>query len=198
MKKKNVFVLVGHPDNDSSVGLFADAYVEGAEEGGHAVRRINIGELKFDPLLHKGYKVIQKLEPDLVQVQENFRWADHIVILYPNWWCSMPAILKGMFDRMWLPGFAFNFKKDKDGNRTNKLIKMFKGKSARVIVTTGSHPIKIRFHFGDFTNEIIRGILGFSGISPVRLSTLGPCEKVSEKRKEEWRSRMRFFGKKAK
>lgn len=198
MKKKKIFVLVGHPDNDSATGSFACAYAEGAKEGGHEVRRTNIGDMQFDPILHKGYKEIQELEPDLVIIQENFKWADHIVILYPNWWCSMPAILKGMFDRMWLPGFAFNFKKDKNGNRTNKLIKLFKGKSARVVVATGTHPLIIRFHFGDFTNEIIRGILGFSGISPVRLNTFGPCDKASDRCKERWHSTMRTLGKKAK
>ena len=196
MEKKKIFVLVGHPDTDTFVGSFADSYVEGTKEGGHEVRRTNIGEIQFDPILHKGYKEIQTLEPDLVKVQEDFKWADHIVILYPNWWCSMPALLKGMFDRMWLPGFAFNFKKDKDGNRTSKLIKLFKGKTARVVVTTGTHPIIIRFHFGDFTNEIIRGILGFSGIAPVGLSTLGPCEKASEAQKDKWRTNMRTLGKK--
>lgn len=198
MKKKNIFILVGHPDADSTVGSLATAYAEGGKAGGHEVRRMNIGEMQFDPILHKGYKEIQALEPDLLEVQENFKWADHIVILYPNWWCSMPALLKGMFDRMWLPGFAFNFKKDKDGNRTSKLIKMFKGKSARVVVTTGTHPIMIRFHFGDFTNEIIRGILGFSGLAPVRLTTYGPSEKASEKKKDTWRTEMYTFGQKAK
>lgn len=198
MKTKKVLVFVGHPDTDSTVGSLATAYVEGAQAGGHEVRRMNIGEMQFDPILHKGYKEIQALEPDLLSAQENFTWADHIVILYPNWWCSMPALLKGMFDRMWLPGFAFNFKKDKDGNRTSKLIKMFEGKSGRVVVTTGTHPIMIRFHFGDFTNEIIRGILGFSGISPVRLSTFGPSEKASEKKKEAWRTEMYTLGQKAK
>ena len=192
---KKIFILLGNTDRETSAGSFADEYEMGAKEAGHNVHRINIGELSFDPILHKGYKEIQELEPDLLRVQEEIKWADHIVILYPNWWCSMPAILKGMFDRIWLPSFAFNFKKDKEGNRTSKLIKLFKGKSARVIVTTGSHPIMIWFHFGDFTNEIMRGILGFSGISPVRLTTLGPSEGATEKCKEQWRNKVYKLGK---
>jgi len=193
---KKIFILLGHPQTESSAGSFADAYQSGAEEGGHEVRRMNIGDLSFDPLLHKGYKEIQTLEPDLVQVQENMRWADHIVILYPNWWCTMPALLKGMFDRMWLPGFAFNFEKDKDGKRTGRVLKMLKGKSGRVIVTTGTHPFIIRLRDGDFTNELARGILGFSGISPVGITTLGPCENTPEKKRTGWMEKVHTLGKK--
>lgn len=198
MQQKKIFILVGHPDAETSSGLFADVYAEGAREVGHEVRRMNIGELSFDPILHKGYKEIQALEPDLIAVQENFKWADHIVILYPNWWSTMPALLKGMFDRMWIPGFAFSFKKDKEGKRTNTVIRMLKGKSARVIITTGTRPLFLRVLFGDFTNEISRGILGFSGISPVCVSTIGPCENVSEAKMKRWEEKVRCFGKKAK
>lgn len=188
---------MGHPDKESSAGSFADEYERGAREAGHDVRRMNIKELVFDPILHKGYKEIQPLEPDLIAVQENFRWANHIVILYPNWWCTMPAILKGMFDRMFLPGFAFRFKKDREGKRTNKTEQLLKGRSARVVVTTGTHPLLVRFLYGDFTNEIARATLGFSGISPVRISAIGPCDNTPERKRKAWRKKMYQLGRKA-
>ena len=198
MIKKNIFILLGNPNTKSSTGSFADEYEHGAKQAGHETRRMNISELSFDPILHKGYQVIQELEPDLISVQENFKWADHIVILYPNWWCSMPAILKGMFDRMFLPGFAFHFKKDKDGNQTGWTEKLLKGKSARIIVTTGMHPLIVRFLYGDFTNELARGTLGFSGISPVRISVFGPCENTPERKRNKWKKEVFTLGTKAK
>lgn len=182
-------MLLGHPHNKGFTAELADAYENAARDSGHEVRRLNIGELAFDPILHKGYSEIQPLEPDLVAVQENIRWADHIVILYPNWWVSMPAILKGMFDRMWLPGFAFRF-----DHETHTVEGLLQGKTARVIVVDGAHsPFMTRLKYGDYTNEISRGILGFSGMS-VQVTTLGPCERADEHQHEEWITEVQEMG----
>ncbi|MFM2424123.1 MAG: hypothetical protein RLZZ70_514 [Candidatus Parcubacteria bacterium] len=188
---KKILVLCGHPDKDSYSGLMADHYEKGARDAGHEVVRTNIGELKFDPILHKGYKEIQALEPDLIDLQNRFREAEHIVIIYPNWWCAMPAILKGLFDRFWLPGFAFNF------NKTTKQIdKHLKGRTARVIVLSGSHSaFQTWWRFGDFTNEIQYGILEFAGIRTT-VTTYGPCEKVDGICRERWLREVESMGKK--
>jgi len=190
MATKKIFVLLGNPDKDTFSGAMADTYEKAARDAGHEVKRLNIGDLSFDPILQKGYKVIQKLEPDLLRVQELINWADHFVVVYPNWWCTMPALLKGMFDRMWLPGFAFNFDK-----KTKNLIKRLKGKTARVIVVAGTHsPFMTWLKFGDYTNEIARGILGFSGMD-VSVTTFGPCDKCSDTDKEKWLGQLRNLGK---
>ena len=187
---KKIFVLLGNPDKDSLTGELANLYENNAKEAGHEVKRMNIGDMQFNPVLEKGYKQIQELEGSLKEMQENVKWCDHLVIIYPNWWCTMPAKLKGMFDRAWLPGFAFNFDKEK-----KQVIQRLQGKTARVIVTAGTmSPFWTWWKFGDFTNEISRGILGFAGMS-VAISTFGPCDNCAPEETESWKQLMKVLGK---
>jgi putative NADPH-quinone reductase len=189
---KKIYILMGNPDKDGTLSNdFADAYEKAASAAGHEVRRHNIGDLQFDPILHKGYRAIQELEPDLKQVQENIRWADHFVLVYPLWWSATPALLKGLFDRMWLPGLAFHFWKN--GMGWDKLLK---GKTARIICLSKSQPLAIRFMFGDFTNEMRHATLGFSGYK-VRMTEVGNSEKLSPQKKASWTRRIEALARKA-
>lgn len=191
MIKKKVLILLGHGDKETTCGLFASAYEEGAQTSGHDVRRVNIGDLKFDPILHKGYKVIQELEPDLLSLQNDFRWAEHIVLFYPNWWGTMPAILKGLFDRFFLPGFAFRFWKS--GYGWDKLLK---GRTGRVFINMDANPWITRILFGDNSNEIRNSIFGFAGIK-TRVTKIGPLKEVTPEKKENWKKMVFEMGKKA-
>ena len=186
---KKILVFLGHPDPDTYSGHVADAYESTAREAGHEVVRVNISDLNFDPILHMGYKHIQELEPDLKDLQDKIIWADHIVFVYPNWWVSMPAVMKGLFDRMWLPGFAFNFDKV-----TKKVIQRLVGKTARIIIICGTHtPFMTWWKFGDYTNELAHGILGFAGIK-ARVSAYGPSERVAPEVLEKWIHTVEEYG----
>ncbi len=188
---KKILVMCANPDHETFSGAVADTYQSAAMDAGHEVDRVNLGQLQFDPILHKGYKEIQALEPDLLALQDKFRWADHIVIVYPNWWCTMPALLKGLFDRFWIPGFAFNFNKE-----TKKIEQHLKGKTGRVIILSGSHsPFKTWWQFGDFTNEIQYGILEFAGIK-TKVSAYGPCERVGDACRNKWMEEVMKLAKK--
>lgn len=176
---------MGNPDKDGTLSSqIADTYEQNAKAAGHEVRRTNLGDLQFDPILHKGYKVIQPLEPDLVKVQEDMKWAEHFVLIYPVWWSAMPALLKGFIDRAWIPGFAFHFHKDGMG-----WDKMLAGRTARLIILSKSWPVMIMALFGDYTNEISRAILGFSGYK-VSLTEVGMSEKLTDVQKVRWMKRI--------
>jgi len=173
--KRKITILLGHPDRDSLSGELANIYESAAKFAGHEVRRTNLGDMQFDPILHHGYKAIQELEPDLKKLQEDIKWCDHFVLIYPNWWCTMPALLKGLFDRFWLPGFCFGFHKEGIKSHLHLWKRYMKGKTARVFVLSGTVPIAIYLFFGDYTNEIKKGILWFAGFK-VKLTRMGPTD----------------------
>ncbi len=93
---KRILVILGHPNRDSFCGAIVHSYMEGAKAAGNEVQLIAVGDLSFDPILHKGYSSIQELEPDLTAGQTAITWAQHIVFVYPLWWGGMPALLKGL------------------------------------------------------------------------------------------------------
>jgi len=190
---KKIFILLGHPDNDSLNCTLADEYERGAKEAGYDVRRMNIGEMVFDPLLHHGYRLRQELEPDLLSFQENVKWADHFIIFYPSWWSTMPAVLKGLFDRSWLPGFAYKFI---DGSYMWQ--RLMKGKSASMVITSDTAPIIQRIVFGDTTNELRKGILWFAGFGPIYVHKFGYLKHFGMWRRERMKNKVYRLGKKAK
>jgi len=175
MKQKKIFIFVGNPDNDSFSSVLADAYRRGAEASGHTVRLTRIADVKFDPILWKGYKKFQSLEPDLVKFQEDVKWCEHFVSIFPVWWSDMPALMKGLVDRAWMPGFAYNFRKDTIPGWYRRL----KGRSARVIVTSDSHPFLLWILFGGNINNWVRGVLRFSGFAPIRKTWLSGMKKIT-------------------
>ena len=193
MTTKKIFLLLGHPDKSGICGALADEYEKGARETGHTVERMNIAEMQFDPTLHKGYRAIQELEPDLSRFQKLVTDSDHFVIVYPVWWVGMPAILKGLFDRAWLPGSAFRYIKTKSGKRTIFWHRLFRGKTARIIMTSGTQPMLVRFLPGNVNAQLRWGILWFAGFS-VRTTWFGPAEDIPEARRSRWLQQIHNLG----
>ncbi len=192
-----IYIFVGHPNTDPTLSSqIADTYEAAAKAAGHEVRRADIGKLQFDPILHKGYRAIQELEPDLKKVQEDVTWSDHFVLIYPLWWSSVPALLKGMIDRMWLPRFAFSFIKTSDGKSTLGWHRLLKGRTSRVIILLKNFPIVERFLYGNYTSDIVNAILRFSGFK-VRLSEVGNSEALSDKAKAMWMKKFEKLARKA-
>lgn len=177
-----IYILLGHPDKDSLNGVLADAYERAAIEKGHDVRRQNLGEMQFDPILWKGYKTIQELEPDLKTAQENILWCEHWVIFYPIWWGSVPAIFKGFIDRTLYSGFAYKYH-EKDPLWD----KLLKGRSAQIFTTSDAPWWWIYFAYrSSDINMVKRATLQFCGISPVKTTRFSGVRLSEEKTRLGW------------
>ncbi|MCE9541091.1 NAD(P)H-dependent oxidoreductase [Candidatus Kaiserbacteria bacterium] len=190
---KKIFILLGHPDSVGMCHDFADAYERSARDAGHEVDRMDIGEMQFDPILHHGYRAMQELEPDLKRFQQLITACDHFVVIHPIWWVGMPALLKGLFDRAWLPGSAFRYMKMPSGHRSIFWHRLMKGKTARIIVTSGTIPLLVRFLPGNVNAQLKWGILWFAGFR-VNTSWFGPAENVPEAKKDRWIKMVRRLG----
>ncbi|MCP4761735.1 MAG: flavodoxin family protein, partial [archaeon] len=178
---KKILLILGHPDNDSFCSGLADSYQAGAEESGAEIKRLNIGEMKFDPILHQGYKVIQELEPDLMKFQEYFKWADHIVWIYPTWWLCFPAPMKGLMDRAILPGFHFHY--HDDGFLWEKYMK---GRTASYIITMDSPLIVHKLMFGSPGIRIMKGTMKHIGIKSKKTAFFQMIKFADEKKLKKY------------
>lgn len=189
---KKVLLLLGHPSTNSFNKALLDAYAEELRKKDDVeVKELYLGELDFDPILHEGYNQIQDLEPDLVRAQEMIKWADHISFFYPIWWGTMPAVMKGFFDRAILPGFAFKY-------REGKMMpdKLLAGRTVDLFVTMGAVPWMYKLlgapHFR--TMKII--VLGFCGLKVRNKMMMGSIKKETPEDKfKGWLEKVRQMGK---
>jgi len=179
---KNIAVILGHPDSTSFCGILAEAYAKAAKEAGHSVRFFKLGEMAFDPTLHHGYHQRQELEPDLKELQAAITWAKHLVFIYPIWWGSIPALLKGMFDRVFLPGYAFKYREN-----SSFWDRLLAGRSAHVISTMDTPPWYYRFIYSmPGHHQMKKTILEFCGIKPVKITSFGPVRFATEAKRDKW------------
>ena len=179
---KRVAVIVGHPAADSWCGALADSYAAAARAGGHEVRMVHLAQLDFDPSLHEGYRQIQALEPDLLAAQATVAWAEHVVIAYPIWWGSVPALLKGFLDRILLPGFAFKYRPGKAFPE-----QLLRGRSAQLLVSMDTPPWYFRWVYRmPGIVQLKKTTLEFCGIAPVKVAAFGPLIASSPAQRASW------------
>jgi NAD(P)H dehydrogenase (quinone) len=177
-----IVIVVGNPLRDSYSEALGQAYRRGAESGGHQAQLFALADMNFDAILREGYRRLQPLEPDLAAARDAFVACDHVVLVFPLWCGDMPAILKGFIERVLQPDLL---KIQASGGKANW--KVFKGKSARVIMTMGMPGWFYRWYFGAHALKLLkRNILHFTGVRPVRSTIHGMIESVSDDTRKEW------------
>lgn len=187
---KKILIINGHPDEESFNFAIAATYKKGAIASNAEVQEIIIRDLKFNPNLQFGYRMRTELEPDLIDAQEKIKWAEHLVFIYPVWWGSIPAIMKGFIDRVFLPGFAF--KKRENSIWWDKLLK---NKSARIISTLDQPAWYYWLIYrAPSTNAMKKLTLEFSGINPVRVTTIGPLRLSKDSFRISWLKKIERLG----
>ena len=188
---KRIVIIEGHPDPDPKrlCRALAEAYAEGAWRGRHEITRIDLAALDI-PLLRTQQEFEHgALHESLQPAQEALLAAEHIVLIFPLWLGTMPALVKAFLEQVLRPGVAFRYAA---GGLPRKLLA---GRSARLVVTMGMPALAYRWWFrAHGIRGMERSIFGFVGIKPVRESLYGGVETASPAQHTRWLEEMRELG----
>lgn len=187
---KRILLINGHPDQESFNFGLAEAYKRGVHQSEASFKEIRVRDLQFNPNLAYGYRKRTELEPDLLKAQELIKWADHIVWVFPVWWGSVPAIMKGFLDRVLLPGFAF---KKREGSLWWD--KFLTGKTSRIICTLDQPAWFYRWiNRGPSHHAMTKLTLHFIGIKKVKITAIGPIRLSKDGYRQRWLDRVERLG----
>ncbi|MEF2551711.1 NAD(P)H-dependent oxidoreductase [Aurantimonas sp. A2-1-M11] len=190
---RQIAIIQGHPDPDSRrlCRALADAYDAGAQEAGHVTHRIDLATLDI-PLLRTQHAFEHDPVPDtLSAARDAITAADHVVLVFPLWLGTMPALVKAFLEQVMRPGVAFAYQERKLPR------KLLAGRSARVVVTMGMPALAYRLWYGAHGLKALEhGILRFVGIRPVRWTLLGMVANAKEPKRRKWLDKMRDLGRK--
>ncbi|MCJ8149054.1 NAD(P)H-dependent oxidoreductase [Shinella sedimenti] len=157
-----ILLVLAHPLSDSFAASLAGTIERRLTENGHTVDLLDLYREGFDPRLTESERA-RYFEPDYDPAEagpfvSRLKQADGIVLVFPQWWFNFPAILKGFFDRVFVPGVAFE--NDPAGGRIQPRlgnIRLF-----WAFTTTGSPWWVVNLYMGNPVRKLLkRGIAAF-------------------------------------
>ena len=153
-------VTIAHPWPGSFNFAVLGRVIEALEAGGHEADVLDLYRDGFNPVLSEtelaGYAQGKILDPKVLTYQERIRRAEHLIYVFPIWWEGMPALLKGFFDKVFTPAFAFS---ESDFSPLLTHIK-----SGTAITTMGGPEAK----YTDLEKSFLQGTLGVCGVQRTR------------------------------
>ncbi|MBB3611324.1 NAD(P)H-dependent oxidoreductase [Rhizobium sp. BK602] len=151
-----VLVLHSHPVEESYGAALHRQTIESLEAAGHEVDDCNLYAEDFDPVLSRHDRMIYHDYPENTEAVKShvdrLQRAEALVIVTPVWNFGFPAILKGYFDRVWLPGVSFELV---DGKVRSKLQHIRK---LGAVLTYGADPFRA-FVAGNPPKKIVKRVL---------------------------------------
>lgn len=153
----NVLLVYAHPEPRSLNGSLRTYTVQHLQEAGHAVEVSDLYAMKWKPALDAGDDTagepgalfnpsedsriaLQRgtQSADIAREQDKLRWADAVILQFPLWWFSMPAIMKGWVDRVYACGFAYGVGEHSDAHWGDRYGEgEMAGKRAMLVVSVG-------------------------------------------------------------
>lgn len=195
MTARRILVIIGQPFTSSLNHELAHSYVRAAEVAGGEVRVRDLAE--DSPSLPAKRDQLRAPNGDLAHLEigvtediEDLRWAEHVVVFFPQWWGTYPAVLKNWIDRTFLSGVAFNYG---SGSRWEKLLS---GRTARLVMTHDSPGFYNLLAYRDAGITALRtATLGYSGIKTVGVTRFSPVKGSTPEIRAKWLAAVTKLGK---
>ena len=169
-----VMLTIDHPWEQSFNHVILDRVTAVLRDVGHEVDVLDLHQDNFDPVLHVNelavYTQGKCCDPKVTEYQQRIMQADHLIYIFPVWWEVMPAMLKGFFDKVFLPQWAFH-----EADAAPMLAHIQTGTA----ITTMGAPKPI---YTSVEPVLCKGILEFCGVQKTRWFNI--CE-VGLKTQEE-------------
>ncbi len=177
---KKILIINGNPKTESMCKSIAEQYAKAASAK-HEIKQIAIGDMEFDPNLKQGYDMEMPLEKDLLEFQNLIKWSDHIVIVTPVWWGTIPAKFKGLFDRVFLPEFAFKYE------GTSITERPLKGRTSELFITLDTPLFWYKWIKGNIIYKHLKhGILDFVGIKNLSTIYFATVINSDDNKRKQW------------
>ncbi|WP_407289115.1 NAD(P)H-dependent oxidoreductase [Streptomyces sp. BP-8] len=212
-QRKKILVVTAHPEPRSLNAALAAFAVEHLRAAGHEVRVSDLYAMKWKSAVdaddfpdhsadhrldvlaaHEQATLAGRLSPDIAAEQEKVRWSDAVVLQFPMWWFSVPAILKGWIDRVFTNGFAHGPAVPPPYSEG-----ALGGRRALVSVTIGARESAfsdrgIHGRLSDVLHPVQHGLFWFTGMTPLDpfavYSTVDLPEERFEAAKREYGQRL--------
>lgn len=176
----HILIVTAHPDpasfTHSAVARFV-AGIETVEGASHEV--LDLLAEGFDPRFSAAdddaFDGRTTVGPEIVAQQQRIDRADVLVLLFPVYWWSMPAVMKGWIDRVFVSGWAF-VEHPEEG--MTRLLGRLKG---RVVAIGGTNrsTYERRGYLEALETQIVQGVFGYCGMPVLGLDLLLPLDEAS-------------------
>ena len=156
-----VHVVHAHPVETSYNRALFNAAVEALTAAGHTVDPLDLYDEDFRAVMSREerlnyHEVPGNLTPEIAPYVERLRAADAIVFVHPVWNYGYPAILKGYFDHIFLPGVSFILVGGNSSDKGKLVPNMKNIKRVAYITTYGGDRFRT-WLMGDLPRRLARG-----------------------------------------
>lgn len=189
-----ILIIYTYPHHNSLNGAIFDAVIQNLNNA-HDVKIIDLYQEHFNPVLNFDKNNKRRdlfLSTETKKYREAISWSDHLIFIFPIWWSSMPAILKGFIDKVFAQNFAYSYD-------SNKIIphKLLCGKTASIIVTHDTPQFIAKYIQKDYGKILKKQILeNMCGIRVSALISFPNVRKSSLKRRVNFLNKIKVYARK--